>query len=407
MKASVLVALFFILVIEYSHAQVYGCTDPLANNYNATATDNDGSCTYSSSSASPSSSTNLAAGLAESSGLISWNGQLWTHNDNADVNLYALDSLDGTILQTYPLTGTVNYDWEEISQDSSYVYVGDFGNNVNGNRTDLKIFRIEKSSLLNQSPVVDTIFFTYADQVDFTPAGSNNTDYDCEAFVVTADSIYLFTKQWVSNETALYSIPKLPGTYSAVLKTTYNVQGLITGATMFPDKRIVGLSGYTNLLQPFTWLLYDFNSADFFSGNKRRIAIPLPFHQVEGIATGNGLKWYMTNEYFSVITTPQKFHVFDFSGYLSNYLDNLTVGISPAANWNDMKFYSGPSHDAFTVAGGKLPASYTLYNMTGQAMRTGMLTTEPTTIRIDDLPAGMYFFRAGEGGEHSYKVTRQ
>ena len=82
-------------------------------------------------------------------------------------------------MQQFNITGVENYDWEEISSDSLFIYVGDFGNNVNGNRTDLHILRIEKNSLLINSPVIDTISFTYSDQTDFTPTGSNNTDFDC------------------------------------------------------------------------------------------------------------------------------------------------------------------------------------------------------------------------------------
>jgi hypothetical protein len=60
-----------------------------------------------------------------------------------------------------------NTDWEEISQDSSYIYVGDFGNNYQGNRTDLHILRIEKKSFLLNQPIIDTISFSYSNQTDF------------------------------------------------------------------------------------------------------------------------------------------------------------------------------------------------------------------------------------------------
>lgn len=249
-------------------AQIYGCTDPLATNYDFTATNNDGSCTYSVASVTPVISYNLDASLSETSGLISWNDGVWTHNDNTDTNLYSLDTLSGAIMQIVPIGGIVNYDWEEISQDSNYVYIGDFGNNVNGNRTDLKILRIEKNSILANAPMVDTIFFSYSDQIDFTPTGGNNTDFDCEAMIVSSDSIFLFTKQWVSNKTVVYSLPKLPGTYSAIRRSELDVQGMITGATYMESQRLITLCGYTNLLQPFLYLLYDFNQTDFFNGNK-------------------------------------------------------------------------------------------------------------------------------------------
>src|SRR5699024_10353008 len=121
----------------------------------------------------------------------------------------------------------INHDWEEIAQDENYIYVGDFGNNVSGNRTDLKIIRVSKSSILEDNPQMDEINFSYEDQTDFTTKEPNNTDYDCEAFEITEEAIFLFTKEWLSKETRLYKLPKTPGTYMAKLQDSYNVNGLI------------------------------------------------------------------------------------------------------------------------------------------------------------------------------------
>jgi hypothetical protein len=286
----------FSCICFYSHAQVAGCTDPKANNYNASASINNGSCTYNGANVSPSSSRPLPSALPESSGLIYWNNSLWTHNDDLDTKIYHLDTATAAIIQTDSLPNVINKDWEEISQDSQFIYIGDFGNNSSGNRTDLHILRIDKSSLHSNTPLIDTIWFSYADQTNFTPAAANQTDYDCEAFVVSSDSIYLFTKQWLNNRSSVYVLPKLPGTYSAQLRGTLNVQGLITGATYLESKRLIVLSGYSAVVQPFFYFLYDFTGHDFLSGNKRKIDINLPFNQVEGITTKNGLKYYVTNE---------------------------------------------------------------------------------------------------------------
>lgn len=312
-----------ILACPNAVAQIWGCTDPLANNYNATATHNNGSCTYNATSLSAAQSSSISSTLYETSGLVWWNEKLWTHNDNTDLHLYGLDTT-GNINTTYDLANTANYDWEEIAQDADYLYVGDIGNNGNGNRTDLHFLRIAKNSLSLPVQDIDTIYFSYADQIDFSPAGANNTNYDCEAFIVTADSLYLFTKQWVSNGTAIYALPKTAGTHVAQLRQTHNVQGLVTGATYLPTQRVVVLLGYSPILQPFCYLLYDFNGTNFFSGNRRKVSLNLPFHQTEGIATTNGLTYYVTNEYFSTfVTTPQKLHRFDLSGLLGNYIQSI------------------------------------------------------------------------------------
>ena len=365
---------------------------------------NDGSCIYSTSSISPVTTFPLASNLAETSGLIKWDGSLWTHNDNTDINLYSLDTVNGSLIQSYSLTGTFNNDWEEISQDSNYVYVGDFGNNVNGNRTDLHILRIEKNSLLGFSPVIDTISFSYSDQTDFTPTGNNNTDFDCEAFIVTTDSIYLFTKQWVSNETSLYALPKTPGTYLAQLNTTFDVQGLITGAVFLQNERIIALCGYTNLLQPFSWLLYDFTGSNFFGGNKRLISVSLPFHQVEGITTSDGLTFYMTNENLTIVSTPQKLHIFDFSLYLSNYLNNVWQEVSTVSKSELLLLYPNPASNVICVNQNK-KENFTITNVAGETVQSGMFFPGIFEINIQALPPGIYFLNSVSQKELVVKIN--
>ena len=310
-------------------AQVKGCTDPLSKNYNPTATVNDGSCEYRSESVRPVAMVKLSAEVEETSGLIKWNGALYTHNDNADLNLYALDSVSGAVLKAIPLKRYKNQDWEEIGQDTDYIYIGDFGNNVTGNRKNLNILKVSKTSISQGDPQIEQINFSYANQTDFTALKSNVTDFDCEAMVVSKDSIYLFTKQWSSKKTSVYTLPKDAGSYVAKLKSTIDVNGLITGATYLEDKRLIVLSGYNGIVQPFFYLLYDFQGDNFFSGNKRKINMGgLSFHQVEGIATSNGIDYYVTNEHLAqkpFLNVAQKLHCFNLAPYLADYLKNTIV----------------------------------------------------------------------------------
>lgn len=386
-----------LLIATGADAQINGCTDPLATNYDLSATANDGSCIYPSAAVTPLVSFNLDAGLAETSGLICWNDHLWTHNDNGDTNIYSLDTLNGAIVQSVPVSGVVNYDWEEITQDSSYIYLGDFGNNVNGNRTDLKVLRIEKASVLSGIPSVDTIFFSYSDQIDFTPTGGNNTDFDCEAFLVSGDSLFLFTKQWVSNRTTVYALPKIPGTYVAERRAELDVQGMITGATYLESKRLITLCGYTNLLQPFIYLLYDFDQTDFLSGNKRKLNLSLPFHQIEGIATVDGLKYYCSNENFvqaPVINTPQKLHVLDLSSYLENYLNGIILSLKNPYS-SGLTVYPNPASDFLNIEnnGADLHGNYTITDNSGRVICTGKLSGIKQSVDISHLLPGFYFVR--------------
>jgi len=314
--------LLFFLFITSTYAQISGCTDPLSKNFNPKATQNDGSCLYVSSKIKPETTLKLSDSLNETSGLIAFNNLLWTQNDGTDKTIYGINHL-GLIKQKISLKKTKNNDWEEISQDSTHLYIGDFGNNYKGNRTDLKILKIEKKSFLSNNPKIDTISFSYSNQTNFIENKVNTTNFDCEAFIVTQSNIYLFTKQWQQNKTGVYVLPKNPGTHIAQLKETINVEGLITGATYLSSKKLIVLCGYSKTMQPFLYLLYDYTKSDFLSGNKRKISISLPFHQIEGITTQDGLHYYLTNEALikkPILNIHQKIHLFDLSPYLQSYL---------------------------------------------------------------------------------------
>ncbi|PVX46949.1 hypothetical protein C8C85_2853 [Flavobacterium sp. 103] len=310
--------ILFFLFVSFSYAQTKGCTDRLAENYNPKATENNGSCKYASAKIRVKFTKELSDSIAETSGLIASENLLWTHNDDQSTTLFGLDT-KGKIRKKINLEGVKNIEWEDISQDSLYLYIGDFGNNVLGNRKDLHILRIDKNSVKNPAPAIDTIAFSYDNQKNFEPKKkANTTDFDCEAFVVSRDSIYLFTKQWASKKTSVYSLPKKPGTHIAKLKETINVEGLITGATTLPQEKGVVLCGYSHFLHPFIYLLYDYKNNDFSTGNKRKIKLSLLFHQIEAITTEDGHLFYVTNEATknTFIFNPQEIHTFDLSPYL-------------------------------------------------------------------------------------------
>lgn len=303
---------FFLMFLMACRTNEQGCTDPLASNLDPGASINDGSCIYDRVSIAPLISYRLDEVIRESSGLLAWDGYLWTHNDNGPSILYRLDPETGNINNSYRLSEEENHDWEALTQDEKYIYIGAFGNNASGNRSDLHILKIPKDSLKSGNPVADTIWFSYSAQDDLTDQGPNQTDFDCEAFIVEGERIFLFTKQWVSTGTTVYSMPNSPGTYQAEIVSEYGLEGMVTGATVVEDEDMVVLCGYTLFLQPFLYLIYDFEGNDFFSGNVRRVFLNMPFTQVEGIAYSGGKKFYISNEYYEtppVGIVPQGLHL--------------------------------------------------------------------------------------------------
>ncbi|NDP27121.1 MAG: T9SS C-terminal target domain-containing protein [Flavobacterium sp.] len=311
-------SVLFFLILTSTYSQISGCTDSFAKNFNPNATANDGSCIYASAKIKPASLQKLADTLLETSGLMAFDHLLWTHNDNHDTTIYGLSS-NGKIQKKIKLDKVTNNDWEELSQDDSYIYIGDFGNNFKGNRRDLHILRIEKKSFLLNKPLIDTISFSYSNQTDFRIQKENTTNFDCEALVISKDSIYLFTKQWKQKKTSVYVLPKIPGKYTAKLKETLNTQGLITGATLLASGKGIVLCGYSTMLQPFLYLLNEYKNNDFSTGNKRKIKILLPFHQIEGITTEDGKLFYLTNESLvrpPFLNVPQQLYSVDLGSYL-------------------------------------------------------------------------------------------
>lgn len=142
--------------------------------------------------------TKLPPRLNETSGLVFFDGNLWTINDSGNPpELFSIDTANGNILRALRISNADNKDWESLTQDDSSLYIGDFGNNY-GNRTDLRILKISKADLLSPSADsvrADCINYSYPDQTRFAP-GLNKNNFDCEAFIFYNDSLHLFSKNW-------------------------------------------------------------------------------------------------------------------------------------------------------------------------------------------------------------------
>ncbi len=247
----------------------------------------------------------LPESLNESSGIILVNNRIIIHNDSGNENkLYEIDTLNGAIVRTIIVQNATNVDWEDIAQDENFIYVGDIGNN-NGNRTDLKIYKVNKNSFLNSNEVqAEIIEFNYEDQQDFTITPNEN-EWDAEALIsFDEEDLIVFTKNWVDGETKAYKIPKEAGNYSVEpCETTLNAQGLITGATYNYASETLLLTGYTIYLDPFVWIVKDFDD-DIFSGNNERILLPeLEAEKIEAIAFVNSKRYFIASESFQIFDT--------------------------------------------------------------------------------------------------------
>lgn len=280
--------------------------------------------------------------VKETSGLLFINGKIITHNDSGDSsNLYEIDSLSGELTRTVSISNATNIDWEDISENSTHIFIADIGNN-NGNRQDLKIYKVLKSDFKNNNTIsAEIISFTYEDQTDFSN-NPNRSNFDAEGIVIYGSDILIFTKNWADLKTNVYKTPITSGNYSASKISTANVEGLITGA-VYNDDRFI-LTGYDSALVPF--LIYIGSNRipgdDLFASGFNKISLenyPGQGSQIEGItnigATGS---YYISREKFTAtffgtkVDFPQKLYEFhdDTSSLLSVVKNDLEfIKISP------------------------------------------------------------------------------
>ncbi len=351
------IGLLFFLLSQSARAQIAGCRDPLANNYNPLATVSDGGCTYAVTPYTPALKVDpISDTLMESSGLQMAGNYLWSFNDGrGSAAIYRIDTVTNTMLQRVYLAGAVNVDWEDIAFDGTSFYIGDFGNNANGARTNLKIYKFPLSAVpdYNTNPVVilpagqiAVINFSYSDQPKpILPTMPNKTKFDCEAMVVDGGKIHLFTKNWIDLNTTHYQIDGLTaGTYLATPLETLATNYLITAADKAIGQKTVVLLGYKNSgsAPHYMHLLTDYSGGKYFNGNKRQIDLPdvTVMGQAEGICFGTDTYGYISNEKFSHTVVPgfdinvsPKLRSFDISGYISN-LTPVYI-FTGNGNWDD------------------------------------------------------------------------
>jgi len=254
--------------------------------------------------------------VKESSGLIKIDKRLWTFNDSGGkAALYQIDEHDGHIVKTVTIKNARNRDWEDIAYDDTYVYIGDFGNN-RGNRRDLKIYKISRRALRSQKSIkANVIYFSYSDQKDFR-AKSEKNNYDCEAMVAYNGKLYLFSKNWKNQKTRLYRLSNKAGKHQANYISTFNTEGMVTGATINKESNILLLTTYDSLLNVNILAFTNYHHNNFFSGEKKQLNFfSPPQGQIEGVTFIDKYKAYLSSEYFKkyIFTFDASLYELDFS----------------------------------------------------------------------------------------------
>ncbi len=336
--------------------------------------------------------------ISESSGLIFLNNRLITHNDSGNApELYEINPSNGLISRSIEVTNTTNIDWEDMTYDDAYIYIGDFGNN-NGDRQNLSIHRISISEYLSVSSTIisdETIRFNYKEQTDFTPSPFA-TNFDAEALVSIGNHLYLFTKNWVNFKTDIYQIPKIAGTYEIQKIASLDVEGLITGATYNSSKNNITLTGYNTSGAAFLVELINFNSSDFSYESLHRNMVAIPntnSPQIEAIICKDDDSYYITSEAFQ--DTPATLFEFN-TNTLHLSLNSMRRATST--------IFPNPTSDSVKIENADYVKSR-VFDIKGVYIKE----TSTPEISFNNLPQGVYLVQLffAKGNKEYIKVIKK
>lgn len=133
--------------------------------------------------------------LHENSGIafIKNSDLLYAINDSGNSStVFGLDIKYGKISKEIKLNNTGNDDWEDLTTDTNFLYVGDFGNNKN-KRENLSIYWIPNDIILGKSGKdneLKSTQFYLEDQKKFPPK-KKDRNFDIESFFTLRNYFYL------------------------------------------------------------------------------------------------------------------------------------------------------------------------------------------------------------------------
>ncbi|MFT4679361.1 MAG: hypothetical protein ACI84C_000970 [Flavobacteriales bacterium] len=244
----------------------------------------------------------LDSDLEECSGAVFFDeNSLLVHNDGGNApRLFRVGVNDGRIIQEAEVKGKDNKDWEDIAEGPDAWYIGDFGNNGNGKRTDLRVLKILKSEWEEDKKFgvkAKSIKFDYPEQdMEAKKSKPQSTNWDCESLIWFDGELHLFTKEWSSHKTKHYVLPTEPGEFYAKLLEEFDVQGMVTGASVTEKGRLV-LLGYSSLGLGFLWS-FEGDKGMWFNSDKRKYNLGSvnSIGQVEGVVMKSETIGYITSE---------------------------------------------------------------------------------------------------------------
>jgi hypothetical protein len=181
--------------------------------------------------------------LKETSGLYCPKvGSAYSVNDSGNEPIiYQVDSA-GRIIDKKVITAE-NVDWEALTGDQQYFYIGDVGNN-SGNRKYVQVHAVPKQDNNNDEPNVQTSKVLYINNSVKKNVYLNH-DFDAETLINLDDNLFLFSKSWNTGILFIYQLNKTSLEQEVDhVGVIEGLPGIITGGDFDSKNNRFILSGY-------------------------------------------------------------------------------------------------------------------------------------------------------------------
>ena len=239
----------------------------------------------------------LPTDLNEISGLEILNDSLLiAHNDGGNSNEIFLLNFSGKLINKIKIANATNIDWEDITSDEEFLYIGDIGNNLN-KRKDLKIYRIKKLDLISENSIsAESMSYSYADQLEFPPVDSLK-NFDAECLIAAYGDLWIFSKNRTVPFNGICKVYRFH--FEANTSPKISIYSKITiGDKSWKFDSVTAGDFAKNKFYLSTynrWLCYEFNENKFTRIRKSNYS---EYNQKEALAINENLNYmFVANEY--------------------------------------------------------------------------------------------------------------
>ena len=197
---------------------------------------------------------------------------------------------NGEILFKRMFNELKNNDWEDLTADEEFIYIGDIGNNFD-TRENLRII---KTSINQNDNTFELVNFYYPEQKDFT--FKQLSMYDAEGLISIGDYLIIFTKNRAKKITEIYRLPKKAGDYKAELIGEIDVDSIVTAADYDNQTKLLVLTSTSDFSEYFIVTIENFDLSKLNSIKINKFKIPIEKTQVESIKIINKSSFWITSE---------------------------------------------------------------------------------------------------------------